>query len=178
MVIDGFTDHFTHSTANTGFLHHGKTQGRNVHGKGIRRTLRDTGMAALACRAESMRNCRHSHSDMVDPLDRKERVCLTRCNARKILTYQAGRLISEKHGCPVPGMGRDRAWWTGRDTIIALRTTFKEKRFFYCTRRAQPVHTDRQRQRLRWNTLSLFDEFARGFDGRNNGVFQEIPPTV
>jgi hypothetical protein len=75
-------------------------------------------------------------------------------------------------------MGRDRAWWTGHDTIIALRTSFKEKRFFHRTRGTQPIYTHRRRRRLRWNTLSLFDEFARGFDRRNNGVFQEIPPTV
>ena len=86
MVIDGLTDHFTHSTADTGLLLYGKIQGRNVHRKSIRWTLRDTGMAALAGRAESMRNRRASHSDLVDPLDRKERVGPTGCNARKVLT--------------------------------------------------------------------------------------------
>jgi len=135
-------------------------------------------MATLAGRAESIRNRRDSHSDLVDPLDRKERFCPTGCNARKILTEQAGRLIGENNGCPVLRMGHDRAWWTSRDTIIALRTTFKKERFVHCARGTQPVQTNRRRWRLRWNTVRLFDEFARGFEGRNNRVFQELSPAI
>lgn len=178
MIIDGLTDHFTHSTADTDFFHHRQMQGRKIRLKGTCRTLRHTGMATLAGRAESLRNRRDPHSDVVNPLDRKERFRSTGGNARQVLTEQTGRLIGEENGSPILRMGRDRTRRTSRDTIIALRTTLKKEIVSDCTRRTQPVHTNWKRRRRCWKTIRLLDEFVRGSDGRNNGIFQEIPPTV
>lgn len=170
MVIDGLTHHFAHPTAHTGFLHHGKMQRRKVHRQSIRRALRHTGMAALPGRAESMRNRRDSHSDVIDPLDREERFRPTGGNARKVLTYQAWRLIDEEYGCPVLRMGRDRARWTGCDTIIALRTPFKKEVLVHSTRGTQPIITNRRWRYLRWRAFRLFDELLRRSHGRDNGI--------
>ncbi len=87
-------------------------------------------------------------------------------------------MIGKKNRAAVLRMCDDRAWRTGRDAIIALRATFKEQLFSHRTRGTQPVNTRWGRNRLRWKTIRMFDEFTRSFDGRNNGIFQEIPPAV
>ena len=87
-------------------------------------------------------------------------------------------MIDKKNRGAILRMGDDRAGWTGRDTIIALSTPLKEQQFFHRTRGTQPVNTSRRRRRFRWKTIRLFDEFARGSDSRNNGIFQEISSAV
>ncbi len=178
MVVDGLADHLTHSAPDTGFLHHGQMQRREIHRKGIRRTLRHTGMATLAGRAESMRNLGDSHSNLVNPADRQQCVRPTRSDAGEVFAQQTGRLIDEEHRGAVGRMYRDRAGQTGRDAIVALGTPFKKHFLPHRPRGAQPVRTSRRRSRHRRHTVRLFDELMRGSDGRKNRIFQEISPAV
>lgn len=87
-------------------------------------------------------------------------------------------MIGKKNRGAVLLMCDDRAGRTGRHTIIALCASFKEQLLFDRTRGTQPIHTSRRRRSFRWQAIGVFDEFMSGSDGRNNGIFQEIPPAV
>ena len=67
---------------------------------------------------------------------------------------------------------------TGRDTIITRRTTVHEQSLCHSTGRTQPIRSNRRRRSLDGRSLRMFDEFLCSPDGRDDGILQEISPTI
>ena len=61
-IIDRLANLLTHTTSDTPFRSHHQVECVKIHRKGLNRAFRYTGVAALSCRANTVRHRRQPHS--------------------------------------------------------------------------------------------------------------------
>jgi hypothetical protein len=134
-------------------------------------------MAALSCRAESLRNDGNAHANIADAIDRQQRVRCAGSDAGEVFAQQTGRLIGENNRETITRMRDNRARGTGLDAVTAFCTALQKERFIDSAGRPQPIGAERRRG-LRWSGISVFGKFLRRSGDRENRVLEEIAPSI
>jgi len=176
-IVDGLTHLLAHTASDATFPLDDETKFMEVHGQGLNRALRHTGIAPLARRTRSVRHGRKTHPHFERIGDRQQGFRRTGGNARKIFTKLTGNLIGKNYRRAVCAIADNGARRAGLNAIAATRATFEKRYFVDGSRRAQPVCSDRG-HRLLAGRILVKRKLPRGLGHRDHGVLQKIPTPV
>ena len=163
-------------------------QRSKIHRNGPRRAWSHTGVTALSCRTNPLRNNGNSHVDFLDGGNRPKRLRFTSGNTRKILTEVTWLFIRIDDGrlSPTRNVGAMRFFEdadalvrAGIDTFSTARATFKKLGFFEGAGGPQPIVSPF----LRLLLLAVFrvpmlDVLVYRHTQGNDALFEKIPSPV
>lgn len=129
MIVHRFTNGFANPAPDAGLGRNHESQRGEVHREGVRRAFRHASVTALPRRAQPVRDLRNTHADVVDAIDRHQRLRRARRDAGKILAQEARRSIGKDDRCAVLRMRDDGARQAGLNAIGAFRAALQKRCF-------------------------------------------------
>ena len=135
-------------------------------------------MAPLPCRTDSVRYNRETHSYLLAPFDREQRLGSTGRDAGHVLAEIARHLIRKNHRCPVLRMERNRPVRTDLGAVAALCASLQKQCLIGGTGRTQPIRPHRWWSRLFRHNFLLFCKFLCRFGNGNDRILEEVATSI